>query len=292
MPASPDRPPRFTWLASYPRSGNTWTLSFLSIAFKLAAGRPLAALREATPEALADPSGAFFGWEVGETWWAKFREDLGRLPSEADYARGRAEVQRRLIAQASGRVVMKTHNALALHHGCPTIDLDGADAVVLIVRDPRAVAPSFAAHFGLTLEEAAARMADPRFVSPASELATPELYSSWSGFNASWLRQTHRPMLVLRYEDLRAQPLAAFGRLAAFMGLELNETKLAQAVDACRFDRLQRLERDFHSEQAADRPFFRRGGAAGEALPAELRVAIERDHGPLMRRLGYLGRGD
>ena len=44
-------------------------------------------------------------------------------------------------------------------------------AAVLIVRDPRAVAPSFAAHFGVPLEEAVRRMSDPRFVSPAGEPA-------------------------------------------------------------------------------------------------------------------------
>src|SRR3546814_3195052 len=119
-----------------------------------------------------------------------------------------------------------------------------------------------------------------------------ELQSSWSNHVESWTKWNHPGILVVRYEDLLADPLDQFGRVARHFGISTDAVRIRKAVEFSSFNQLQKLEltegfveRSIHSER-----FFRAGRAGGwqDKLTAEQVARIERDHAVQMKRFGYL----
>src|SRR5439155_17623410 len=65
----------------------------------------------------------------------------------------------------------------------------------------------------------------------------------WSDHVDSWLSAPF-PVRLLRYEDMHADPRAAFGAAAAFLGLLCDRETIDAAVAATTFSRLQAQERE------------------------------------------------
>ncbi len=117
-----------------------------------------------------------------------------------------------------------------------------------------------------------------------------EQRGSWSEHATSWLQSPLR-RLTLRYEDLVANPVAAFTALTDFCGLGQSTQDIARAIAATDFARLaaQEAERGFRERPAGMERFFRAGRAGQwrDALSPLQLARIEQDHGVVMRRLGY-----
>ncbi|MCX7631539.1 MAG: sulfotransferase domain-containing protein [Geminicoccaceae bacterium] len=60
--------------------------------------------------------------------------------------------------------------------------------------------------------------------------------------------------LLVRYEDLRAEPVRELGKLAGFLGLPASERELVAAVEYARFERLQAREVGGFFDRAILRP--------------------------------------
>ena len=102
------------------------------------------------------------------------------------------------------------------------------------------------------------------------------------------------PLLtVVRYEDLQADPSAAFRPLPARLGLPADEARLEKAIRFSSFGELARQEASdgFRERSANQKKFFRSGTTGGwrGVLPAPLVRRMVRELGPVMRRFGYLG---
>jgi hypothetical protein len=98
---------------------------------------------------------------------------------------------------------------------------------------------------------------------------------------------------VIRYEDMLAQPEAAFERIIRALKLDLDPIRLSKAVELSRFESIQEQEsRAGFKERAmlADTPFFRQGrsGTWREELNSELADKIIEVNADVMRRFGYL----
>lgn len=109
---------------------------------------------------------------------------------------------------------------------------------------------------------------------------------------ASWLSIPHRPVLILRYEDLLSDPVRSFGRLAGFLRLRPSFEQLRRAIEMSSFEELAEQERRpgfVERPQTAER-FFRTGHAGQwrEALSAEQAKSVIAAHAPMMMRFGYL----
>lgn len=275
----------FIWLASYPKSGNTWLRLMLACVrnggappdFRTRSGfAPIAADRHGFDEALGIES-----------------SDL----TEAEIATLRPQVYAAQAAQAEAPLLRKVHDAWTLTPaGVPLFPPDLTLGVVYLVRDPRDIAASLAHHSGLGLEEAIAALGDPhRTLAQGRRRLTeqlPQRLLNWSGHVGSWLDAPWRqPPLLLRYEDMRAAPLAALRRVVEWLGWPADTVLLRRAVDATRFETLQAAERDlgFHERPHGARQFFRRGESGGwrDELSAVQAARIVADHQAVMRRLGY-----
>jgi aryl sulfotransferase len=270
------------WLASYPKSGNTWLRIFL--ASLLSGG---AADINAIPFLGRHAAG-----RVG------FDNTLGiagadlTLEQQADL---RPRAYETWAAHADRPVYCKTHDAYhSTPSGEPLFPAAVTGGAIYVVRDPRAVAVSLASSKAEPIDRAIARMDDPDEMLSGS---TARLHQHmrqrllrWSEHVESWLGAPF-PVHLLRYEDMHADPHAAFAAASAFLGLPHGPEQIAAAIDASSFSRLQAQEgaAGFVEKPYPMAAFFREGRTDGwrRELTLEQAARIVAAHGPVMRRLGY-----
>jgi aryl sulfotransferase len=167
---------------------------------------------------------------------------------------------------------------------------------VYLVRDPRDVAISFARHMAVDLDRAIAMMADPTDTTGRSlkrlHHRLPEFRLGWSVNVASWLTAEPFTAHVVRYEDMRADPAAALAGILPVLGVTTTPAVIRAAIAATALDTLreQEVAAGGFVEWQGEGGFFGQGRVGGwrdRLTPAQV-SRIEADHGPLMRRLGYL----
>lgn len=294
---------RYCWLASYPKSGNTWfrmvsanlhakgdeavDINNLPNAGNMASAREIfdnillvesGLLTHSEVDRMRPPLHRFLATEDGDEFLVS--QDLNKNNDKAESTVG----------------LFKTHDAYThTDRGEPL--LGGAKAAVgaiVIVRDPRDVAPSFAHHGGGGIDQAIASMAELDFGVCTERSTQPislrQQLLSWSAWHASWLDQEDIPIHLLRYEDMKTDPLATIGAALEFAGCPAQRDDLSRAIRLSSFERLQsqEAERGFR-EASRGRKFFRKGQSGGwrEELTRQQVARIEKDHAAMMVRLGY-----
>jgi aryl sulfotransferase len=172
----------------------------------------------------------------------------------------------------------------------------GADGAIVIVRDPRAVAPSLANHLAYSIDEAIAFMNDDDaafYWKPNRQGRQLRLkLRGWSEHVASWQDQKDIPIHLIRYEDLRNDTARTLRRALAFAGLPATEEDISRAVAFSDLAQLQHQENRsgfFEAPLRKGAKFFRRGEAGSwrDELTREQIARIESHHGRIMSCLGY-----
>ncbi len=276
---------RAVWIASYPKSGNTWVRVFIHNLLRELRGQSEG----------AQDINALHEMTARESLAAWFTRQLGKSAYEAtaqEIARARAAVQAEMVRGEGGPVYIKTHNAVAHVEGFPTVNFDVTLAAIYIVRNPLDIAVSYAHFTGLPLDSMIAYMADPSGNIDVNDRRVYEFLGSWSFHTASWMSVPHRPILLMRYEDMLTAPEHSFSRLASFLRLKPDGGQLARAIQKSSFEELARQEElNGFNERPKDTEKFFRSGKAGqwrEALSQSQINAIVGAHGPMMMRFGYL----
>ena len=286
------------WLASYPKSGSTWFRMLVSNL--LTEGERGADINEPDERTSITSSRTSF-------------EDVTLLDSEMLTADETDILRPRVFeAIASGDyanpatrpwanrpdwpALMKVHDAYILTPAAEPL-LAAARGAILIVRDPRGVAPSFAHHVGCPIDRAIDLMAsDETSFGELPGRPSPQIRQkllSWGAHAASWLEQTDLPVHLVRYEDLKSDTPGVFLEAMQFAGRRITRAEAERAARLAAFDRLQAQERANGFREWPSRrgfhTFFRRGQAEGwrQELSWEQIARIQALHGPMMRRLGY-----
>ena len=283
----PPGPGRTVWLASYPKSGNTWMRAIITA---LGTHRALFAVNQLGSGSQPNHvGGALPLWGLDARWLQRAEVDVVR----DQLIRNSGTVQ---DDEPTTPIVRKTHEVWrAGRPGAEPFPVEATRAAILVVRDPRDVACSYAPFFGVDLREAVdalgRRHGDDATTSPA-RLQTGQPWGSWSSHAASWLSpDIPFPVLTVRYEDLQADAVATLGPVFRSVGLDCSDDELSSAVEQARFERLQESERErgFRETSPKTRSFFRSGRAQGwrDELPEGLVAAVEADHADTMSRLGY-----
>ncbi len=234
------------WLASYPKSGNTWVRYFLHV----------------LPEAHAAPLNRLNASSTGDASADWYRPLLRRPLEESTYeeiAKVRPHAIRHMAASKPGLVFIKTHNALVAHAGSPMIDTAVTSGAIYIVRNPLDVAISLAGFLAKTLDEAIDEITRTGAVMPSSDRFAYQYFGSWSEHVESWTRRPMRQLYVMRYEDMLDRPRETFGALARFLLLKATPDEIDAAIAASSFDKLRKEEEELGFTGRFGRAILSRG---------------------------------
>lgn len=272
------------WLASYPKSGNTWVRAFLA---NLVANRaepvPLNELvRYAEDEANPELFSALAGQPSAGL-------DIGAI------AALRPQVHAAIAQRAQGTRFVKTHNMAGSFDGHPLHNWQVSAGAIYVVRNPLDVAVSMAHHFGLGLDEAIERLADENVATANDALFVSQILGSWSLHVKGWADMANERVLVLRYEDLLEKPLKAFTKVAKLVGLGQDRARVERAIRHAGFQNLAAMEKKHGFAEASGHGarFFRKG-RVNEWREALTREQIERviaAQREQMQRFGYVPAG-
>jgi len=277
---------RIVWLASYPKSGNTWVRAFLTNYLR----------KRKTPADIDDLEGKFIASDrhLFDEMVGVEASDLG----DEEVAMCRAEVFRRFVHDSDETHFIKVHDGFDIG-GVPLFPADVSALAVYIIRNPLDVSISLAHHHGVSLDVAVDRMCRGFTLSEGGDrlkAQLPQVLPPWSDHVRSWVEQGNIPVLVLRYEDLVREPHAAFLELVERLGLEIDRAGLARAIAFSSFDvlRAQEQSHGFIERPSDGRAFFRGGRVGGgeEALHGAQVRRLVAAHGEMMRRFRYLGDRD
>jgi hypothetical protein len=274
------------WIASYPKSGNTWARAFLHNLIRLRNGED--------GEQDINEMARFSTWDLDKRRYADF---LGFEPDNAahrnEIAATRHDVHRQIADSFQGLILIKTHNCLVMDRGHSTINFAVTAGAVNVVRNPLDVAISYAHHSGASIDDAIERMSMTDLETSGNDRGVYEVHGSWSQHVWSWTRSQHHALHVVRYEDMLADPKKTFGAMARHLLFDPTRRELEQAIERSSFARLQAQEKQkgFRERPTTAAQNFFREGRAGQwknvLTPAQIDRVV-RDHGEQMRRFNYL----
>ena len=270
------------WLASYPKSGNTWVRAFLANYLQ---NRPAPV-----------PINELVQFTIGDGFLIHYERLAGRPAAELsqeELAQLRPRVHEWFATSRGQTVFVKTHNLIGAADGTALITPSATVGAIYVMRNPLDVAVSYAHHFRVSLEKAVEILCRTDQVLPGTDRALPHYLGSWSQHVLSWTRAPGLEPLVLRFEDLLERPHEAFGAVARFLQVPDEPARLDQAIRFSAFDELagqERTESFGELPEGATKAFFRAGRAEvwRTALsPAQVERLVEANR-EVMARFGYL----
>lgn len=272
---------KILWLASYPKSGNTWMWAFLHNLIHDKGGPfDLAQLHKS---ALMDAA--------REHYAAVTRRDHNTLSAD-DFVLLRPRAQAMMAASKTGTVMVKTHSALTMLSGWPSHDPDLTLGAIYIMRDPRDVAVSYADHLGISIDAVIGSMAVRYARTEATQGGVAEFIGSWSQNVAGWTAQPAESVLTVRYEDMLAKPKVTFAGVVAFLHLPHDSRTIRKVIENTSFKQLAHQEKRavFREHSPSQKKFFHRGRVGGwrAILTPEQTDRFVGDHQEVMARFGYL----
>jgi aryl sulfotransferase len=242
------------WLASYPKSGNTWMRIFLTN--YLQNGEQPADINHLDGGPIASARGIFDDLVGVEA------SDLTLDEQEFLRPRVYTEFARNLETDE----FLKVHDAYTLNKETqPLFPPEITRGVIYILRNPLAIAPSLANHINKGLDNAIDVLNQDfpqKRSKPLAGLGSqlPQRWLSWSEHVRSWAEADGQRVLLVRYEDMKTQPYETFQTVIRFAGLEDDEARIRKAIEFSSFEQVkkQEAEKGFR-ERIRPTSFFRKG---------------------------------
>ena len=274
--------PGILWLASYPKSGNTWLRAFLANLVT----------NPEKPLPINDLPGHF----LGDGFEIHFEQIAGRKMSEIapeELPDLRRRVHEWFAHSRPDNVMVKTHNAIMHVAGRPLITPSATAGAIYVIRNPMDVAVSFSHHFQISVDRAVESLGEKSAVLPPSAGLVSQHISSWSHHVRTWTTAPGLPLHVMRYEDMARKPFPTFRALVEFLGMPLDKERLRKAIRFTDFSELQsqeKKEKFVESRPDGTVPFFRAGKVGGwrDLLNDDQVARLIADHADVMRDHGYL----
>ena len=275
---------KILWLASYPKSGNTWLRAFL-----------LNLLHNPRTPFDINRLSEFSPVDSDATWYRSFDPRAPEDLSAADLARFRPKVHAFLAECVPDTALVKTHNAFVEVDGAPMITQSLTAGAIYIVRNPLDVALSYAHHVDRPVEDIITEMGIVGHTTPATETNVPEHRCDWSTHVESWTGRSHPALHVVRYEDMKRRPGPTFRAIAGFLGLKPPRERIDRAIRHSSFRALRAQEdrSGFIEGSSKQQRFFRAGKVDGWRAvldDKQVRRVVEQ-HRTQMERFGYVPAG-
>jgi hypothetical protein len=267
------------WLASYPKSGNTWLRCLLE-AYSTNGHLDINNLRLA------------FGDSAAQMYQSVCPLNAEKLSDTELYLIRPAALMQAMASFKPPRFV-KTHFSNANGENfAPFIPPVLTKSAIYIVRDPRSVAVSWGKHFGLSVDNVVKMMGSNALKLGESDEGQCRVFcGSWSAHVESWISKKSYPVLILKYEDMVERTEEMLKGIVEFLEWEYDEARAKRAIRASSLRKLQKIEDEvgFQERSKHTDRFFSSGGTRwkDELAPKCIR-AIEKRHGTTMKKFGYL----
>ena len=225
------------WIASYPKSGNTWVRSLICSYYYTNDG-------VFTDDAILKNIGQFpekkhfekFDYNTsvpGDTikFWIKAQESINRDKKFRFF---------------------KTHNFLGKINNTQFTNEENTLGAIYILRDPRNVITSIKNHFEMTYEESLEFMLNERKYTydyfKKNDYGDFQFLSSWEKNYQTWINNKMFPTLVIKYENLISQTFVEFKKIVDFIDnlmkqkKKFNDKKAINALSSTNFSNLKKVE--------------------------------------------------
>lgn len=243
------------WLASFPRSGNTFTRILLANYYF------------ATAEEAYDINAleAFISSDTSPMLWNCVENAPSGTESTETIWNARPAViaHYRKVKRPQLLPGLKTHTTNAQTFGVSGFDFRPHDRIIYIVRHPLDLLLSIADFNGKDLDSALGEMLTPGYGVRNDRIGGLEVRGSWAEHVTSWVNSPPCPLFLLRYEELSTATEASLRAILSFLHVPIVEEKVRRAVAASHFHKLREQE---EARSFVERPsitssgrFFREG---------------------------------
>jgi len=275
------------WLASYPKSGNTWLRMFLR-AYFLPKDKKFSINEEGNDdyEAKAFPNIDLL--KENEINYNKFEEIVKNW------------INLQIFINLNNKInFLKTHNGNFNINGYPFTNSKNTIGGIYIVRDPRDVVLSLSNHFNITYEQAFNNMNNMQNYEFYDKNLTNgfrnSIMGTWSSNYNSWRYYQEKKIHLVRYEDMIKEPENTFLKILKYLNLflsfNIDESKIKKAIQDTSFQNLREMEnKGGFKELGSGDKFFRKGiiGDWEQTLNPQMIKNIETNFQKEMRELDYI----
>lgn len=229
------------WIASYPKSGNTWVRALLSAYLYTEDGKfdfsDLNKIEQFPNKTLLS------------SFLKKF-DDPVQTPKYWIAAQKKINLNKKIN-------FFKTHNAMCSIDGNIFTDKQNTLASIYVVREPRNVITSLSNHYGISIEEAYQFLINKRKIIfeknikekgfTQEEKGNVHFIGSWEDHYNSWKNIGFAPIKIIKYEDLLIDTEKVFlnilNFLKSFLPIEIKDEKIKKVIKSCSFDILKKKEK-------------------------------------------------
>ena len=286
------------WIASYPKSGNTWIRSLLS-------------------SYLFSKDGNFTFDLLKNIERFSVKSNSFNLKDNSNYQSRISRswiISQEIINKDKKIRLFKTHNAMCTINGNKFTDKRNTIGIIYILRDPRNLITSLAHHYQLNMDEAFNFMTNKRKIifpqdqtndnvkkNTISEPKDFNFIGDWSSHYQSWKNINFCPVKIIKYEDFLDRPEKSFISLLEFLNkffkLKFDKKKIKNSLNSTKFNNLSKMEDKIGFEESSISlsinkkiKFFHLGKKNdwNTLLDKNLIRKIEIHYKNEMRELGYL----
>jgi hypothetical protein len=222
------------WLASYPKSGNTWVRSLLSAYYYSKNGN---FSFELLKNIGLYPQKKYFDIKINKP---------GEINSYWD-------ISQKKIIRKKKIIILKTHNSLLALNGKNFTKPEYTLGIIYMVRDPRNVITSLKNHYDLNYEQSLDFMLNEKKyiydIREKNDYADFHFLSSWSNHYKSWINNNLFKKMVIKYEDLENDTFKTLKNLIIYINslFQVNEKidkiKINNCIKTTNFEILKNKEK-------------------------------------------------
>ena len=225
------------WIASYPKSGNTWVRSLLSTYFYSNDGIFNFDLLKNIKQF---PSKQYFDF---------FLKDFNDIKKISDYW---IAAQDRINLLNEKTTFLKTHSALCKLEKNSFTNKRNTKAAIYIVRDPRNLITSFSHHYSISVDKAFEDMTNKNKILTEKEwgsdgFGVATILGTWADHYRSWQSLNFSPKIIIKYEDLIKDTKGTFILILNFLknliDIEIDEKRIQSVISSCEFEVLAKKEK-------------------------------------------------